>query len=61
MENDMDKSKEPFPAENTPTPPQVMDPRKPPVKDEERSDESNSTVPAGDADKRPASEKTGKE
>ena len=57
MEDDKDKTREPFPADNTPMPPQVMDPRKPPVRDEERSEESNSTIPVGDSDKRPASDK----
>lgn len=52
-----EKAKEPFSPENTPVPPQVMDPRKDPNRDEELSDESNSTTPAGDASDRPRKEK----
>jgi hypothetical protein len=60
MEKNKNKQREPFDPENTPQPPQVMDTRKDPVRDEKKSEKSNSTVPKGDTDKRPANEDTGK-
>jgi hypothetical protein len=53
MEKNKNKNREPFPPENTPQPPQVMDTRHAPERDEKKSEESNSTVPKGDSNKRP--------
>jgi hypothetical protein len=53
MEKKENKPKEAFTPENTPTPPQVMDTRKAPERDEKKSENTNSTVPRGDAKSRP--------
>lgn len=49
-----DKSKEPFPPENTPQPPQVMDASKAPEQKDDRASQ------AGDSKKRPSDEEQGK-
>ena len=59
METNNKESKEPFTPENTPQPPQVMDVRNKPERDEKQSDKSNSTVPKGDAGKRPENDQPG--
>jgi hypothetical protein len=53
MEKNKNKPKEAFSPENTPTPPQVMDTTKEPQRDEKKSENTNSTVPRGDAKSRP--------
>ena len=47
MEKNKEKSREPFPPENTPQPPQVMDASKPPEGSKEKQQPNASAEPSG--------------